>query len=271
MWRQIRSRWVGLVMSIAAISVLIVTCAAPSQTEVAVPLQSTRPTVETWSNAKFHAFFVWNAASEVLQAELVAPSTNPWPNLSTGQGTVWRSSETTNSAGHFLPPWTNVEVSVGGLNQAPQLGDPITILPLGVEIAPFDLTVIAAEGVGCGDAEQSWNLTLSSPTLPALYNAEAIGERRGDVPFGVVALYPAVANGRLLNGRSLTPAQLPPGILSNTVRAAIDLTANGNPDLVMTYHCCSMMTMSTDCEYHCGEEYRLGPEGWMLIEAWNPC
>ncbi len=68
---------------------------------------------------------------------------------------------------------------------------------------------------------------------------------------------------------------LPKGISLSTVTAAIDLTNDLQPDLLVVRYCCNDATRPADdpdydC-YHCGKAFRKSKTGWKLVDTSAPC
>ncbi|HYO91386.1 MAG TPA: hypothetical protein VEQ40_07105, partial [Pyrinomonadaceae bacterium] len=83
----------------------------------------------------------------------------PMPTIQTiGEGSVWRSSEQKDQHGIHLPPWKKVEIAnVFGFKKEPVVGSEVTVVPVGVDIAPFNLKIIETKrGAICGENDPPW-------------------------------------------------------------------------------------------------------------------
>lgn len=139
---------------------------------------------------------------------------------------------------------------------------------------PFALEVTGSEQpeVTCtGDpSEARWLVEFEPVREGALLELEGPEERRQQIPFGVVAIYPAVEYARALFPEEVVAETLPADVRPVVVRTAVDLTKDMRPDLLFVSFCC--VDRSRPCvEDTCSETYQRGPEGWALVNESSPC
>jgi hypothetical protein len=199
----------------------------------------------------------------------------PMPNIrSIAEVSVWRTSDRKDQHGSYLPPWKEVKVVNIFFKEKPAAGSKVTIIPLGVGIAPFDLKIVKAEKqeFGCNEREpNAWAVELESITHQNFFEIAPLPNRREEVPFDVCVIYPAVAVARQLKKRQLRSGMLPKGISINTVTAAIDVTNDHKPDVLITDFCCNDSSKSEGCDYMCGRTFKKVRSIWKLIDEYAPC
>lgn len=78
--------------------------------------------------------------------KLVAPKEEiPLPNVSDFcVVVVWRKSSQKNESGGMARPFNEAEIGIS-LTHEPQVGDRVTLIPLGVNLDPFQVSIIRAE------------------------------------------------------------------------------------------------------------------------------
>lgn len=65
---------------------------------------------------------------------------------------------------------------------------------------------------------------------------------------------------------------LPRGVAIKTVKAAVDLTNDGNPDVLVVEYCCgNPKKTAKDCDYTCGKTFKKTRNVWKLIDSSTPC
>lgn len=191
------------------------------------------------------------------------------------QATVFRSSDNKDKDGDDLPPWKKVEIDVR-LDQRPKVGEKITIVPLDVDIAPSDLRIlkVTQENKSCDEKilVPWWALGLEPITGGPFFEVTAPADRREETPFDVCVIHPAVEFARQLRREQLTKEMLPEGIHPDTVTAAIDLTNDQRPDLLVAAYCCKDTARpARECDYTCGKEFKRTASGWKLMDEHGPC
>ncbi len=188
------------------------------------------------------------------------------------QGTVFRVSENKDQHGSYLPPWTEVEISTY-FKTKPALSSKVTVVPLDVDIDSFDWQIAKSERqeFGCDEAKPyAWEAKLEI-TRKEFFDFVAPPTRRQEVPFDVVVLYPAVEFARQLKKKQLTKQMLPRGTSINAVKAAIDVTNDQKPDILLLEYCCDNATKSTECDYTCGKTFKQVNGKWKLVDEYSPC
>lgn len=186
---------------------------------------------------------------------------------------VWRISENQDKNGSYLPPWTEVKVSTF-FETKPIADSKVTVIPLEVNIAPFDWQIAKSEKkeFGCDDAKPyAWEVELKPFTQQEFFSIAPLPNRAQEYPFDVVVLYPAVEFARQLKKEQLTEQMLPKGTSLNAVKAAIDVTNDQKPDVLMLEYCCHDATIAEECDYTCGKTFKQVNGKWKLIDEYSPC
>ena len=188
---------------------------------------------------------------------------------------VWRESDQKDTHGHSLPPWKEVTVTNAFFSTRPLVGTDVTIVPLGVSIATTNLRIVKVtkQEKTCDGLPLLWETELEPIKLKEFYTAKPTVDRADDTPFDVIVVYPAVKVAQPLAKHSLTKAMLPRGVFINTVKAAVDLTNDGQPDIVITEYCCRepRKTPNDQCEYICSKTFKKVAGVWKLINTSSPC
>jgi hypothetical protein len=190
------------------------------------------------------------------------------------EATVFRTSDRKDPRGRYLPPWKEVRIANIFSKAKPTVGSKVTVIPLGVDIAPFNLKIVKAEEqrFGCDEREpNSWIFDLESIKHVRIFEAEPLPNRRAEEPFDVCVISPAVAAARQLKREQLARGTLPKGVTINTVTAAIDLTNDKRPDVIIANFCCNNFSKSEGCDYTCGKTFLKVRGKWKLIDYSNPC
>ena len=198
------------------------------------------------------------------------------PGIQTiARGAVWRVSDNKDQHGNDLPPWKEVAVkNVFGFKQRPVIGRKVTIIPLDVNIAARELTIRKIQkGASCNGSQGAWwEVELEPITQKEYFEIIPGSNRRAEVPFDVAIIYPAVKSARQLLRNDLTQNMLPRGTSLETVKAALDLTSDGIPDVLIVEHCCGDTSKAAgECDYTCGKTFRKVRNSWKLIDTSAPC
>jgi hypothetical protein len=192
-----------------------------------------------------------------------------------GEGTVWRISNKKDSHDRFLPPWTEIQIiNVFEFKRRPAIGEKATVIPLGVDITPLSLRITKAEKKdGCDERIHGWwAVELEPITLKEFFDIEPLPNRGAETPFDVAIIYPAVKVARQIRDGELMKVMLPKGVPINTVKAAIDLTDDGKPDVVIVKYCCDDASKPASvCDYTCGKTFTKVRNTWKLIDTSAPC
>ena len=86
-----------------------------------------------------------------------------------------------------------------------------------------------------------------------------------------VIFFPSVESVTELSKDMLEKANLPNGILLNTIQKAFDINGDDNPDFLITQFCCGAPETPLDqCTYHCGKNFTKTDSGWLLTATWSP-
>lgn len=230
------------------------------------------------------AWTVWQSGNAVEPIEVASVSVrtsvqNTWHDSSDREqileSSVDRYSDQQNSHGHFLPPWTRAEIAMS-FSQEPKIGTSVTVVPVDVSLASFDLKIVKTEKQSGGfcdeqDVQTWWDIEFAS--LPReILSIPAIPNRREEHPFDVVVIYPSVVWADQLHQNQLAKQDLPRGVYLRTVKAAIDLTKDGSPDILTTHYCCGEPSKKPEeCDYTCTKTYRKLGTAWKLINSTGPC
>jgi hypothetical protein len=187
------------------------------------------------------------------------------------QGTVNRESAQKGKGGFFQPPWASVKVFVG-LARAISVGDSVTVLPLKQGLLPLQAKATSVEfQKGVADELPDLWLVDIDVTARAFFSARPDRHRRDDLPFDALVVYPAQAQARLLAAGAVAK-DLPRerGCSKRTLRAAVDLDADGKADVTMFEFCCQKPTSprtNWPCENTCHTTYlRRNGQAWRLVE-----
>jgi hypothetical protein len=200
----------------------------------------------------------------------------PMPQVQTvGEGVVWRISDTKGESGNFLPPWKEIQITnISGFDKKPVVGEKVTVIPLDVDIPPFELSIVKAEmRQGCSEqSAASWEVDLEPIKQKIFFDMAPGPNRAEEYPFDVSVIYPAVRFANHLKRESLSRNLLPKAITMKTVKAAIDLTNDGKPDVVVVAYCCGDPRKSAeDCDYSCSKTFKKIRNTWKLINTSSPC
>lgn len=201
-----------------------------------------------------------------------------------GTGEVWRTSRRKDKHGACLPPWTRVAIDAYVIGpRRPEVGSSVTVFPLVGWVGPTTLRIRDVQfqpnpfndGDVRGEDEKlpdGWVLKLEAVTDRAFYEAGPDANRREEVPFGVVVLYPAQPSERLLAPGSIPESTLPAHVSSETIRAAIDITGDGLPDLLIVETCGEDWSVAggDGCDNTTGFWYERVEDTWRIIDL-NGC
>jgi hypothetical protein len=229
--------------------------------------------------SKVKVFVILVLASSFIVAAPRAPGIQanrvPMPGIrSVKQVSVLRTSDKKDQHGSYLPPWKEVKVGDIFFKDKPAIGSKVTIIPLVEGIAPFDLKIASAkkEKFGCDKREPyAWAIELELIRHQEFFDVAPLPNRREEVPFDVCVIYPAVAVARHLKQEQLRSSMLPKGISINTVTAAIDLTNDDKPDVLIAEYCCNESSKSGECDYMCGKTFKKVRSIWKLVDEYAPC
>ncbi len=218
-------------------------------------------------------------ASFFIAAAPRAPSIQatrvPMPSIrSVNHVSVLRTSDQKDQHGSYLPPWKEVKVGYIVFKDKPAIGSKATIIPLVEGIAPFDLKIGSAKKAkfSCDErAPFAWAVEFELVPHREFFEIAPLLNRREEVPFDVCVIYPAVGVARQLKKEQLRSSMLPKGISINTVTAAIDLTNDDKPDVLIAEYCCNESSKSGECDYMCGKTFKKVRSIWKLIDEYSPC
>lgn len=215
-----------------------------------------------------------------IQGALENPIPHPTPvSVVRGFGiaTVVRHSNQQKN-GVDIAPWKNVTIEnvfTIGWKRGPVVGTPMTVIPLGVDLAPITVEIVKAEygPSPCAPELQpwTWSIRLAPVSSRGFFDAKPRTDRRDDVPFDVAVVYPTDNAARAIDARRIPRSQLPPTATVENIFAAIDLRGDGRVDIVTLRYCCDGVTKATGCNYVCSKTYERVGGRWRLIDSGGPC
>jgi hypothetical protein len=193
-----------------------------------------------------------------------------------GDGTVWRMSDNKDQHGSYLPPWREIKITnVFDFKKKPTIGNKVTVIPLEVNIAAFDLEITKAEKKvnECNDRLPVWwDVEFKSLKQKKFFEVEPKPNRSAQYPFEVAIVYPSVKFAQQLEKDQITEKMLPKGVNVNTVKAAIDFTNDQKPDALIVAYCCGEPRKSSSkCELTCSKTFKKNKNIWKLIDSSGPC
>lgn len=155
-------------------------------------------------------------------------------------------------------------------------GELVTVLPLDVTIAPINVIVASAKRSGNPCDEELpdvWEVELEPITQAQFLEAPPLAERREETPFEVCVIYPHVPFARQLRSEALSEASFPAEVTRATLTAAIDLSNDLQPEVLIFRFCCDNREkpQNSNCDYICGASYIRKDGLWRLIEELKPC
>jgi hypothetical protein len=208
-------------------------------------------------------------------ALLIQAKPIPMPEVqSIAEGVIWRISDKKDTHGSYLPPWKEVRIANIFFKLKPSAGSKITVIPLDIGINPFDLKIVKAEKqkFGCDESlPEWWEVELEPITRKEFFEVSAPPNRREEVPFDVVVIYPTVKFAHQIKKEQLAKDMVPKGVSINTIKAAIDVTNDQKPDILMAEFCCNDSSKTEECDYTCGKRFKKVNGRWKLIYEYAPC
>jgi hypothetical protein len=160
----------------------------------------------------------------------------------------------------------------------PQTGAPVTIIPLGVNLAAAQSRITRVKEVAdpCSEAlPKRWQIEIAPLTQDEYVKGPSANPSEADgrfYPFQVAVFYPAVAQARALDRGLLDLATLPQGARLENVDLAIDLNGDQQPDLALLEYCCDKPQLSRkDCDLTCEKIYLRVDGKWNEIDYNTPC
>jgi hypothetical protein len=154
-----------------------------------------------------------------------------------GVGGVHRLSENKDKAGLLLPPWTKVEIAnVFGFKTQPRANSRAMFVPIDVDLEPFELNVKSSTiQDGCDKSSAKWwSVDFQEVYDRRVFDVKPLSGRSEEFPFDVVVIYPSVSAARQIPKSQIRAEMLPRGVKLTVVKAAVDVTGDGSPDIVIT-------------------------------------
>ena len=190
-----------------------------------------------------------------------------------GEFALVRKSETKDENGWMIPPYKNAEIKVG-FEDEPQIGEKVTVVPLRVEIEPFQLKISKSsktENTGCLEDKEKeffWAIDLETITDKEILEVKPVKGYRDAMPFGVFVIYPSVEFARSLDKSFISRAILPRHVSLKRVESAIDLDNDDEPDLLSVNFCCGEPEKESaeKCPYLCKKYYRKTHGLWKIFD-----
>jgi hypothetical protein len=230
-----------------------------------------------------------NSASTPLSpksSEIKRPSTVfPLPQIQTfNQETLERYSysrvrdEKTHIL-HSLPPWKWAALDLSFEkypSPPPKHENMVTVIPLGVDISPIELRIIKVCPKEYPIEQKVYHYCCEAELEPITQTEFLEYKKDDELPFDVLWIYPSVEFSLPISRDKLTDEMLPEGVDRNTVTAAIDLTNDQKPDLLMVQYCVKPapadLPDAPPCLSMCYKKYVKESEGkWKQIEEFLPC
>jgi hypothetical protein len=154
--------------------------------------------------------------------------------------------------------------------------DKVTVVPLGVDISPIELRIVDVHPVDFPIKQEVYHYAWEAELEPITQTEFLEYKKDEEFPFDVLWIYPSVEFSLLVSGDKLTDEMLPEGVDRNTVTAAIDLTNDQKPDLLMVSYCIEHypadLPDAPPCRRGCSKKYVKDSEGkWKQIEDFRPC
>lgn len=196
-----------------------------------------------------------------------------------GTYSIERTSNVKDADENFLRPFNKVSVSKIHLKSKPTVGDKITVIPLEIDLPPFELAVTKTEktvGKSCDRKNKSvfWNTEVESITKKVFFEVKPLEDRGDEYPFDLFIIYPSNPKAMSLKKSDLKKSTIPYGVSINTIVAAIDTDNDKNPDYLKTEYCCRNKSESynykNECSY-CKNNYQKKNDEWKTIHISKPC
>lgn len=194
-----------------------------------------------------------------------------------GEGVVWRIADSKNKGSNASPSWEEIKITnIFGFQTEPVIGNKVTVIPINADIPAFDLKVEKTEIEDtCGQPPDWWSVELEPLTQKnhqTIFEAVSIPNRAAEYPFDVVVIYPNVSFAKQVKKNQITKKLLPKGTAIKTVTAAIDLTKDGKPDILIVKYCCNNPNKpESECDLTCGKTYKRVGNVWKIIDTSSPC
>ncbi|MGI8542017.1 MAG: hypothetical protein ACR2MD_00890 [Aridibacter sp.] len=193
---------------------------------------------------------------------------------------LYRNSDNKDVGGSSIAPFKSAEIPMYLDNEA-KAGEKVTMIPLNVEIEPFQLAiskVTKKRYTGCDEPKKDFefDIELEEITDKTVLEFQPIENRTDSRAFAVLSIYPAVDFAKNILPPELKQEMIPKGIAIQTVEAAVDLDNDGKPDLLTTSFCCGdenqpVNSADENCFYSCEKVYRKTNQSWKLIRSENIC
>jgi hypothetical protein len=191
----------------------------------------------------------------------------------------YRDSDNTNVGGSPIAPFKSAKIEMVVDNEA-KAGEKITMIPLQVEIEPFQIAISKVTKKrygGCDEPGKDFHFEIEFEEITDKIVLEAgLIDNQGMERFGVFTIYPAVDFAKNILPPALKQEMLPKDVAIQTVEAAIDLDNDGKPDILALSFCCADETKAVDstdndCNYSCEKYFRKLNQSWKLVRSENPC
>ncbi|HSK72685.1 MAG TPA: hypothetical protein VK892_13370 [Pyrinomonadaceae bacterium] len=193
---------------------------------------------------------------------------------------LYRSSDNTNVGGDPVAPFKSAEIKMV-IDSEAKAGEKITMIPLQVEIEPFQLAiskVTKKKYNGCDEPKKDFHFEIEFEEITdkIVLEVEPVDNQFVSRAFPVFAIYPSVDFAKNILPPELKQEMIPKGVAIQTVEAAIDLDNDGKPDLLSTSFCCAdenkpVNSVDENCYYSCEKIFRKINRSWKLIRSESPC
>ncbi len=190
---------------------------------------------------------------------------------------IIRNSDQKDGNGWMIPPFKEAEVQISLYNK-PQVGEKVTILPLKVNIEPFQLTItefLETEAYPCNDLKKNFygDVIFEKINNKKILEIEPVENNVSQMPFEFLAIYPAVSFAKSIEKAELTTEMLPKGVSVETVKGAVDLDNDKRPDILEILFCCSNSSIAPNdtCKFICQKTFKKIGGKWKLINSADHC
>jgi hypothetical protein len=186
-----------------------------------------------------------------------------------------RHSEIKDDKGWMSPPYKSANI-VSFFNVEPKVGEKVTVIPLNVEIEPFQLEiseVFKTPSSNCPDENNDefiWKTELDIITDKEILEFTPPQEGYNkQMPFGAFVIYPSVEFAQSLPIPFISSKNLPKNIARNRIQSAIDIDNDNAPDLLTVLFCCGEPEKESaeNCPYACSKYYKKIGETWKIINT----
>jgi hypothetical protein len=172
-------------------------------------------------------------------------------------------------------------MSFGKLNLKQKLpaNAEVSLVPLGAALSASTTrvtNVVAMENPCSESLPKRYETELAPITEAAWLKAVTAPDDKRfteNAPFDVCVIYPAVTAARALERSVFEKARLPKKVLLHHIVAALDVTGDEQPEVLLVEYCCDKpQAQRNECDLTCSAVYVRAPNGvWRIAETQTPC